>query len=454
MEQKNDTKKTVLDEDELPTHYYNILADMKTAPEPVLHPGTKKPITPADLSPLFPMELIMQEVAKERFIEIPKEVRDAYRIYRPTPLVRARNLEKFLGTPAKIYFKNEAFNAVGSHKVNTAIAQAYYNKKEGVKRLATETGAGQWGSALSFACSQFGLECMVYMVSISYDQKPYRRVLMNTFGAHIVKSPSILTKTGKKILKENPDHNGSLGIAISEAVEDAASKEDTKYALGSVLNHVLLHQTIIGEEAKKQFEKIGDYPDIVIGCVGGGSNMAGLSFPFIKDKFEGKDITFLAIEPKLCPSLTKGKFAYDFGDTAMLTPLVKMYTLGSQFVPPGIHAGGLRYHGMSPIISRLIADKVVEARAYDQADIFEAAVIFNKTEGILPAPESAHAIKAAIDEALVCKADNKKKTIVFNLSGHGYFDMAAYEKYLNGEIKDVQVDLGELKKTLSALPNV
>ncbi len=439
-----------LEEGEIPSHYYNILADMPNMPDPVLHPGKKEPIGPEDLAPLFPMELIKQEVSTERFIKIPDEVRDVYKVYRPTPLIRARLLEKHLETNCKIFFKNEAFNAVGSHKINTAIAQVYYNKKEGVKRITTETGAGQWGSAVSFACSQFGLDCQVYMVSISYRQKPYRRVLMQCFGADIEPSPSNLTQSGKDILAKDPNHNGSLGIAISEAVEDAAGREDSKYALGSVLNHVLLHQTIIGQETKKQFEKIGLAPDTVIGCVGGGSNMAGLAFPYLKDNFKGGKTKIIAVEPKACPSMTKGKFAYDFGDTAHLTPLVKMYTLGAQFVPPGIHAGGLRYHGTSPIVSQLIADGYVDPVAYNQSEVFEAALTFARTEGIVPAPETAHAIKAAIEEA----KKNDGKTIVFNLSGHGYFDMGAYEKYLAGDIKDVKVSLGELKRTIAELPKI
>jgi len=449
----NETR-IILDEKDIPTRYYNILADMPGKLAPVLNPGTKQPIGPEDLAPLFPMELIRQEVSMERFIDIPQEVRDIYATYRPSPLVRAKRLEKFLKTPAKIFFKNEGLSPVGSHKPNTAIAQAYYNKKEGVKRLTTETGAGQWGSALAFACSQFGLECMVYMVNISYKQKPYRKILMESYGAKVVPSPSNLTNSGRAVLKENPDHFGSLGLAISEAVEDAAGREDTKYSLGSVLNHVLLHQTIIGLETKKQFKMFGEYPDIVIGCIGGGSNLAGLAFPFLRDKFKGEDVRVVAVEPKACPSLTKGKFAYDFGDTSMLTPLIKMYTLGSSFVPAGIHAGGLRYHGASPIISQLCKDGFIEPVAYLQTPVFEAAEIFTKTEGIVPAPESAHAIKAVIDEALKCKRENKERTIVFNLSGHGLLDLGAYDEYHAGKLRDFELSKDEINTSLAKLPQV
>ena len=449
----NETR-IVLEEKDIPTRYYNILADMPGKLEPVLNPGTKQPIGPEDLAPLFPMELIRQEVSRERFIDIPQEVREIYATYRPSPLVRAKRLEKFLKTPAKIFFKNEGLSPVGSHKPNTAIAQAYYNKKEGVKRLTTETGAGQWGSALAFACSQFGLECMVYMVNISYKQKPYRKILMESYGAKVVPSPSNLTKSGRTVLKENPDHFGSLGLAISEAVEDAGGREDTKYSLGSVLNHVLLHQTIIGQETKEQFKRFGEYPDVVIGCIGGGSNLAGIAFPFLRDKFKGENVRVIAVEPKACPSLTKGKFAYDFGDTSMLTPLIKMYTLGSSFVPAGIHAGGLRYHGASPIISQLCKDGFIEPVAYLQTPVFEAAEIFTKTEGIVPAPESAHAIKAVIDEALKCKHENKERTIVFNLSGHGLLDLGAYDEYHAGKLRDFELSKDEINASLAKLPQV
>lgn len=426
-----------LSQKEAPTHYYNIAPDLPKPLDPPLHPGTKKPLGPEDLAPLFPMELIKQEVSAEPRIEIPEAVQKIYQLYRPSPLIRAESLEKMLGTPAKIYYKYEGVSPTGSHKPNTAIAQAYYNKKEGVKRLATETGAGQWGSALSFACAQFDLDCTVYMVKCSYEQKPYRRIMMNVFGAECISSPSTRTDAGKKVLAEAPDTPGSLGIAISEAVEDAGKNEEVKYSLGSVLNHVLLHQTIIGLEAKKQLEMAGDYPDIIIGCHGGGSNFAGLAFPFLEDKLKGKrpNLRAIAAEPKSCPTLTKGKFDYDFGDTVGMTPLMKMFTLGHDFVPPVIHAGGLRYHGAAPIVSLLHQEKVIEAVAYNQKEIFEAAVKFAKNQGIVPAPESAHAIKAVFDEAEKCKQSGEKKVIVFNLSGHGHFDMTAYEKYLSDDLK-------------------
>lgn len=426
-----------LDQKEIPTHYYNIVPDLPKPLQPPLHPGTKKPLGPEDLAPLFPMELIKQEMASENFIEIPEEVRKAYMLYRPSPLIRAKRLEQELDTPAKIYYKYEGVSPTGSHKPNTAIAQAYYNKKEGVKRLTTETGAGQWGSALSFACNYFGLECTVYMVKSSYEQKPYRKIMMNLFGAECIPSPSNRTDSGKKILAETPDTPGSLGMAISEAVEDAAKHNDTKYSLGSVLNHVLLHQTIIGLEAKKQMEIAGDYPDIIIGCHGGGSNFAGISFPFLQDKLKGKKskLRAIAVEPKSCASLTEGQYDYDFGDTVGLTPLLLMFTLGHDFVPPSIHAGGLRYHGAAPLISLLNQEKVIEALAYDQKPVFEAAMKFAKNQGIIPAPESAHAIKAVLDEAEKCKQSGESKTILFNLSGHGHFDMSAYADYLDGKIK-------------------
>lgn len=426
-----------LDQKEIPTHYYNIVPDLPKPLSPPLHPATKKPIGPEDLAPLFPMELIKQEMASENFIEIPEEIRKAYMLYRPSPLIRAARLEKELDTPAKIYYKYEGVSPTGSHKPNTAIAQAYYNKKEGVKRLTTETGAGQWGSALSFACNYFGLECTVYMVKSSYEQKPYRKIMMNLFGAECIPSPSKRTDSGKKILAETPDTPGSLGMAISEAVEDAAKHDDTKYSLGSVLNHVLLHQTIIGLEAKKQMAIAGDYPDIIIGCHGGGSNFAGISFPFLQDKLKGKKskLRAIAVEPKSCPSLTEGEYDYDFGDTVGLTPLLLMFTLGHDFVPPSIHAGGLRYHGAAPLISLLNQEKIIEALAYDQKPVFEAAMKFAKNQGIIPAPESAHAIKAVLDEAEKCKQSGESKVILFNLSGHGHFDMSAYADFLDGKIK-------------------
>ncbi len=426
-----------LNQKEIPTHYYNILPDLPTPLDPPLHPATQKPISPEDLAPLFPMELIKQEMSQETFIEIPEPVREAYSLYRPSPLIRAENLEKFLKTPAKIYFKYEGASPVGSHKLNTALPQAFYNKQEGIKRLATETGAGQWGTALSFACNYFGLECDVYMVRVSFDQKPQRKTMMGIYGGNCVASPSMKTEVGRKILQDDPSNCGSLGIAISEAVEDAAKNADTHYALGSVLNHVMLHQTIIGQEAKKQMEIAGDYPDIVIGCHGGGSNFAGLAFPFLRDKMKGdkKDLRAIAVEPKSCATLTEGEYRYDSGDTAGLTPMMKMYTLGHDFMPAPIHAGGLRYHGASPIISKLLNEKIIEARAYEQKEVFEAAVLFAKHQGIVPAPESSHAIKAAIDEAEKCRQTGEGKVILFNLSGHGDFDMGSYEKFLAGSLE-------------------
>lgn len=429
-----DSTKILLEESELPKVWYNIQADLPNPLDPPLNPATKEPAGPGDLAGIFPMDLILQEVSTERYIPIPEEVLDVYTIWRPTPLVRARRLEQALGTPAHIYYKNEGVSPPGSHKPNTAVAQAYYNKKAGIKRLTTETGAGQWGSALSFACNIFGLECVVYMVKVSYEQKPYRRSMMETWGAKVIPSPSDKTSAGRSILAKNPESPGSLGIAISEAVEEAASRKDTNYSLGSVLNHVLLHQTIIGLEAQKQLEKVSDYPDIVIGCHGGGSNLGGIALPFVRDKINGKDVRIVAVEPTACPSLTKGRLDYDFGDTAGLTPLLKMYTLGHDFVPSPIHAGGLRYHGAAPIISRLVADGLIEARAYDQKPVFDAAVQFAKAEGIIPAPETAHAIRAAIDEAIRCKEEGVRRTILFNLSGHGHFDMSAYDGYFAGKM--------------------
>jgi tryptophan synthase beta chain len=437
-------RRFVLPEDELPTHYYNIAADLPVPLPPPLHPGTGEPIGPEALAPLFPMALIAQEVSTERFVEIPEEVREAYRIYRPSPLHRATALERALDTPARIYFKNEGVSPAGSHKPNTAIAQAFYNREAGVKRLATETGAGQWGSALSFACSLFGLEAKVFMVRVSFEQKPYRRSFIQSFGATVVPSPSSETNAGRAILEADPDSSGSLGIAISEAVEEAATREDTNYSLGSVLNHVLLHQTVIGEEAIRQMEMAGDQPDVVIGCAGGGSNLAGIAFPFMRDRLAGRTSTrFVAVEPASCPSLTRGEYRYDFGDTAGTTPLLKMHTLGNDFRPPPIHAGGLRYHGMAPMVSHLHELGLLEARAYGQNTCFDAALQFARAEGLIPAPESSHAIRAAIDEALDAREAGEERVILFNLSGHGFFDMAAYDAYLSGGLVDAGYDEGQ-----------
>jgi tryptophan synthase beta chain len=430
-------RRFVLPESELPTHYVNIAADLPVPLPPPLHPGTREPIGPEMLAPLFPMELIRQEVSAEPLIEIPEEVREAYRIYRPSPLHRATALEKALDTPARIYFKNEGVSPAGSHKPNTAIAQAFYNRAEGVTRLVTETGAGQWGSALAFAGSLFGIDTKVYMVRISFEQKPYRRSFIESFGATVIPSPSDQTKAGRAILAEDPDSTGSLGIAISEAVEEAAGRDDTKYSLGSVLNHVLLHQTVIGQEAMGQMEMAGDEPDVVIGCAGGGSNFAGIAFPFMRERLNGRKQTrFLAVEPASCPSLTQGEYRYDFGDTAGMTPLLKMHTLGNDFRPAPIHAGGLRYHGMAPMVSHLVDQGFVEAKAYPQTACFEAAVQFARTEGLIAAPESSHAIRAAIDEALEAREAGEERVILFNLSGHGFFDMAAYDAYLGGTLTD------------------
>jgi len=447
--------KILLDESELPKKWYNINPDLPRPLDPPLHPGTGKPIGPQDLAPLFPMELIKQEVSMDRFIDIPEEIRDIYRLWRPSPLYRAHRLEKALKTPAKIYYKWEGVSPAGSHKPNTAIAQAYYNMKEGVERLSTETGAGQWGSALALATSFFGLECMIYMVRCSFEQKPYRRILMETWGAKVVPSPSKLTESGKAMLAKDPECSGSLGMAISEAVEDAVKHENTKYALGSVLNHVCMHQTVIGLETKEQLKKAGDDADVVIGCVGGGSNFAGLAFPFAQDKMKNKkDVRLIAVEPAACPSLTKGMYAYDYGDTAMMAPIVKMFTLGHDFIPAGIHAGGLRYHGMSPLVSLLAAEKVIEARAYHQNPCFEAAEIFAKSEGIIVAPETAHAVRAAIDVALDCRKKNEVKTIVFNASGHGHFDLAAYDAYHQKKLVDYEYPDDLIKQSLKKLPKV
>lgn len=450
-----ETTKYFLSEERIPKFWYNIAADLPEPPPPVLHPATQKPIGPDDLAPLFPMAVIAQEVSTEREIEIPGPVREIYRLWRPSPLVRARRLEKALDTPAKIYFKNEGVSPAGSHKPNTAVAQAFYNKEEGVKRLTTETGAGQWGSSLAFAGSLFGLEVDVYMVKVSYFQKPYRRALMEAYGARCVPSPSTETESGRRVLAEDPESTGSLGIAISEAVEMAAQRDDTKYALGSVLNHVMTHQTVIGLEAIEQFAMAGDYPDIIIGCTGGGSNFAGAAFPFLGRKLRGEgDIRVIAVEPRACPSLTRGRYAYDFGDTAHLTPLVKMMTLGSTFMPAGIHAGGLRYHGMAPQVSHLAHLGLIEPRAYFQNECFEAGVQFARTEGIIPAPETTHAVKAAIDEALKCKEEGVSRTIFFNLSGHGHFDMQAYMDYFAGKLEDHDHDAEALKRSMLGLPSV
>jgi len=442
--------KFTLDEEEMPKYWYNIQADLPQPLPPVLHPGTGKPVTPDDLAPLFPMELIMQEVSTERWIEIPEEVRDIYRLWRPTPLFRAHRLEKALDTPAKIFYKYEGVSPPGSHKPNTAVAQAYYNKKEGTKRISTETGAGQWGSALSFACACFGLELKVYMVAISYHQKPYRRIMMETWGAKCVPSPSMDTKTGRDMLAKDPDCPGSLGLAISEAVEDCMTHENTKYSLGSVLNHVLLHQTINGLEARTlMMEKADTYPDIIVGCIGGGSNFAGLFLPFIKDKIDGTkpDLRIINVEPASCPTMTKGPYAYDFGDAAKLAPIVKMYTLGHGFIPPPVHAGGLRYHGMAPIISHLHKLGLVEARAEHQTATFEAGVKFARAEGIISAPETNHCIKVAIDEALKCRESGEAKTILIAHSGHGHVDMAA-------KLVDYEYPKELVEKALADLPKV
>jgi len=447
--------KFILDEDRMPRTWYNIAADLPVPLPPALHPGTGKPAGPDDFAPIFPMALIGQEVSTEREIEIPEPVRDAYRLYRPSPLHRAHRLELSLDTPAHIYYKYEGGSPAGSHKPNTAIPQAFYNREQGVRRLATETGAGQWGSALAFAGALFGLEVKVYMVRASYDQKPYRRILMETYGASVVASPSPTTDYGRRVLAETPDSPGSLGIAISEAVEDAATRDDTKYSLGSVLNHVLLHQTVIGLEALEQMAMAGEEPDVIIGCAGGGSNFAGLSFPFAGRKLRGEaDYRIVAVEPEAAPSLTRGVYAYDFGDTGHLTPLVKMHTLGSEFIPEPIHAGGLRYHGMAPLVSLLREEGVIDARSVHQRAAFEAGVRFARTEGILPAPESTHAIKAVIDEALEAKEAGQARVILFNLSGHGHFDLASYERYLAGMLEDYEYPAEKVEEALAALPRV
>jgi tryptophan synthase beta chain len=446
------TRKFTLSEKEIPEKWYNIIADMPNKPLPPLHPGTKEPIGPEALAPLFPMELIKQEVSGEKWVDIPDEVRNIYSLWRPTPLYRAYGLEKALDTPAKIYYKYEGVSPSGSHKPNTSVPQAYYNKQEGIKRITTETGAGQWGSALAFACNHFDIECEVYMVRLSYDHKPYRKIMMNTWGAKVFPSPSNATEAGRKILAENPDTTGSLGIAISEAIERAAMNEDTKYALGSVLNHVKLHQTIIGQEALIQMEKAGHMPDIVIAPFGGGSNFAGLAFPFLRLNFEeGKNIRCIASEPTSCPKLTRGVFRYDFGDTVGMTPLLPMYTLGHNFIPAPIHAGGLRYHGAGVIVSQLLKDKLIEAVAHDNIEVFEAGVMFARTEGVIPAPEATHGIATAIVEANKCKEEGVSRTILFNLCGHGNFDMKAYEDYFAGNIVKHELTSEEIQASLNEL---
>ncbi|TXL67204.1 TrpB-like pyridoxal phosphate-dependent enzyme [Zeimonas arvi] len=450
-----DQIKYLLDESRIPKHWYNIQADLPKPMPPVLHPGTMKPVGPDDLAPLFPMALIMQEVTTEREIEIPEPVRDIYRVWRPAPLFRARRLEQVLGTPARIFYKYEGVSPAGSHKPNTAVAQAFYNKVAGVTRLTTETGAGQWGSSLAFAGALFGIDVTVFQVRVSYDQKPYRRALMESYGARCIPSPSTETEYGRAVLAKRPDHPGSLGIAISEAVEIAAQREDTKYALGSVLNHVLLHQTVVGIEAMEQMQMADAYPDVIVGCTGGGSNFAGIAFPFIGAGLRGgAKPRIVAVEPAACPSLTRGKYAYDFGDTAHMTPLTKMHTLGSTFTPPGFHAGGLRYHGMAPLVSHLKELDLIEAVAYHQTECFAAGIQFARAEGILPAPEANHAVKGAIEEALRCKREGRSETILFNLCGHGHFDMQAYMDYTAGKLTDQQYDEQELAMALSGLPSV
>ncbi|HBY95674.1 MAG: TrpB-like pyridoxal phosphate-dependent enzyme [Ardenticatenaceae bacterium] len=451
-----DQYKYMLTEEDIPTAWYNIAPDLPRPLPPVLHPGTGQPIGPDDLAPLFPMALILQEVSQDRWIEIPEPIREVYKLWRPTPLYRAWRLERMLDTPAHIYYKYEGVSPVGSHKPNTAVAQAYYNKAEGVQGLTTETGAGQWGSALSFACSLFDLECHVYMVKVSYQQKPYRRIMMETYGADVTPSPSDKTESGRKILAENADSPGSLGIAISEAVEAAATSGGRyKYSLGSVLNHVLTHQSVIGQEALKQMEMAGEYPDVVIGSVGGGSNFAGLAYPFIGEKLRhGRDLRVLAVEPTACPTLTKGKYAYDFGDTVGLTPLLKMYTLGHTFVPPGIHAGGLRYHGVAGSVSELVDQGLMEAVAVGQRAIFEAGIMFARAEGIIAAPESAHAVRSAIDEALKARQEGTSKVILFNLSGHGHFDLAAYDQYLHDQLEHYEYPAEKVEEAMAHLPQI
>ena len=444
--------KFLLADSQIPSAWVNVLPSLPEPLDPPLHPATRAPLTPQDLLPIFPMELIEQEFSPHPLIDIPGEVMDIYRLWRATPLYRARRLEKALDTPAHIYYKYEGTSPAGSHKPNTAVAQAYYNKRAGIKRLATETGAGQWGSALSLACQMFGMECTVYMVRVSYDQKPYRRMMMHVWGAEVFASPSGHTNAGRAVLAETPDSPGSLGIAISEAVEDAATHADTNYALGSVLNHVMLHQTVIGQEAKLQMEQAGEEPEVVIGCFGGGSNFGGLALPYVLDRLAGKGPRIVAVEPAACPSLTKGRLAYDYGDTAKLTPLIKMYTLGHDFVPPGIHAGGLRYHGASPLLSHLLKLGEIQAKAYTQIPVFDAALQFARTEGILPAPESSHAIRAAVDEALEAREEGKVRVILFCLSGHGHFDLSAYENYLTGQLQDYEYPGQDVARAMEGIP--
>jgi tryptophan synthase beta chain len=447
--------KVLLDESQLPTQWYNVVPDLPSPPPPPLHPGTLQPVGPDDLAPLFPMDLILQEVTGERYVDIPGEVLDVYKLWRPSPLYRAHRLEQALGTPARIYYKYEGVSPAGSHKPNTAVPQAYYNAKAGVRKLTTETGAGQWGTALAFASSLFGLECEIWMVGASYDQKPYRRTMMEVYGSRVHRSPSDLTQAGKAIRADNPDHPGSLGIAISEAVEVAAQDPDTRYALGSVLNHVLLHQTVIGEEALLQLAKAGDTPDVIVGCTGGGSNFAGLAFPFLREKLAGRMSPVIrAVEPAACPSLTRGVYAYDFGDTAGMTPLMKMHTLGHGFIPDPIHAGGLRYHGMSPLISHRVDQGLIETGAKPQRECFAAGIQFARTEGIVPAPEPTHAIAAAIEEALRCKESGEEKVILTAMCGHGHLDLAAYDAYLAGNIVDHSLPDADIQAAIDALPPV
>ena len=446
-----ETRKIVLSEKEMPRQWYNIQADMPTPMQPPLHPETKKPVGPEDLAPIFPMNIIEQEVSTQRWIDIPEEVLEKYLHWRPSPMKRALALERYLGTPAKIYYKDESVSPAGSHKPNTAIAQAYYNKVAGIKRLTTETGAGQWGCALSLACSMFGLELKIYMVRVSFNQKPYRQLMMKTWGGECVASPSMETDFGRKILADDPECSGSLGMAISEAIEDAVSSENTRYSLGSVLNHVMLHQTIIGLQAQKQMALVNDYPDVVIACAGGGSNFAGLSFPFVRDKIFGKDIRIVAVEPTACPTLNRGPFAYDFGDTAALTPLLPMFTLGHNFLPESIHAGGLRYHGISPLVSQLLIDKLIEARSFNQLQTYEAGMIFARTEGIICAPETNHAIAAVIDEAKKAKEEGAAKSILFNLSGHGLLDLPGYDSFLEGRLLEYSLPEEDINKAVQIL---
>lgn len=446
--------KILLPEDRIPKQWYNIIPDMPGPLAPVINPRTLKPVSPDDMLTIFPMALIEQEMSSSRWIDIPDQVREMYQLWRPSPLFRAHRLEKALGTPAKIYYKYEGVSPAGSHKPNSAIPQAFYNKQAGIRRLATETGAGQWGSSLALACSMFGLECTIYMVKVSCTQKPYRKSMMQLWGATVIPSPSNLTHSGRSILADDPDNPGSLGIAISEAVEDAATHADTNYALGSVLNHVCLHQTVIGQEAQEQMKMVGDYPDVVIACCGGGSNFAGLAFPFIADRANGKNIRCLAVEPASCPTLTKGVYAFDYGDTAKVAPITMMYTLGHDFMPPGIHAGGLRYHGESPLVSQLYHAGQIEAKSYKQNSCFEGALLFARSEGIVPAPESSHAVRAAIDEAIQAKEEGKEKTILFGLSGHGQLDMGAYDAFLSGTLEDYEYPSEKVKQALERLPKI